>query len=317
MSHPPPFAAPACPHTRRGWRWWHPGFHGFLETEDVQHGRQPPPSHCHSLRGCPIRVIPHSAGISDSPDAGSPCGRQTGAQRAKEVESAHKWPVRRHHHRQRRWRRHARPAPGADRQAHPDPRAWRLAAARAGELGRRGGLRREPLRPDGDLVRQEQQGLSAGRPLLGRRRDQAVRRGAVSAAQRGLRRAEALRRHLARPGRSATTRWSRTTPGPSRCTRSTARAARIRPSRRPARRIRFPRCRTSRASSSCTTISAKAGYHPFHSPNGIMLNESAAAVQRLHPLRQLRRLSLPAARQVRRGGDRRPARAASIPTSRC
>ena len=58
-------------------------------------------------------------------------------------------------------------------------------------------LRQEPLRPQGDVVRQERQGLPAGGALLGRRRDQAVRRRAVPPAQRGFRRAQALRRHLA------------------------------------------------------------------------------------------------------------------------
>ena len=51
--------------------------------------------------------------------------------------------------------------------------------------------------PKGDLVRQQRQAVSAGRALLGRRRDQAVRRRAVPPAQRGLRRAAPLRRRLA------------------------------------------------------------------------------------------------------------------------
>ena len=43
-------------------------------------------------------------------------------------------------------------APSGKRILHPGAR--RLAAARAGELGRRGGVHEEPLRPKGDLVRQ-------------------------------------------------------------------------------------------------------------------------------------------------------------------
>ena len=36
----------------------------------------------------------------------------------------------------------------------------------------------------------------------------------------------------------------------------------------------FPPCRTSRASRSSPTISTRSGYHPFHTPCGIMLNEA-------------------------------------------
>ena len=54
--------------------------------------------------------------------------------------------LRRHHHRQRRRRRDAGRAPRPVGQADPHPRARRLAAARDRELGRRRGLRQEPLR---------------------------------------------------------------------------------------------------------------------------------------------------------------------------
>ena len=84
----------------------------------------------------------------------------------------------------------------------------------------------------------------------------------------GLRRAPPPRRHLARPGRSPTTSWSRTTRRPSSSTRSTARAARTRPSRRRARRTRSRPSSTSRASSSSPTTSPRPGYHPFHAPCG-------------------------------------------------
>ena len=69
--------------------------------------------------------------------------------------------LRRHHHRQRRRRRDAGRAPRPVRQADPDPGARRLAAARGRELGRRRGLRQEPLRLGRDLVRREGQGLPA------------------------------------------------------------------------------------------------------------------------------------------------------------
>ena len=112
-----------------------------------------------------------------------------------------------------------------------------------------------------------------GRPLLRRRRDQDVRRRSVPTAPGRLRRAASITTASRRPGRSATTSWSRTTPRPSRCTTCTVRAAKTRPSRRPARPIRIRPCRTSRGSSSSHDDLARAGYHPFHSPCGIMLNE--------------------------------------------
>ena len=50
---------------------------------------------------------------------------------------------------------------------------------------------------------------------------------------------------------------------------------------------------------------ARVELHPFHSPNGIMLDEAEPGLQRLHPVCDLRRLPLPGARQVRRRRDRR------------
>ena len=54
---------------------------------------------------------------------------------------------------------------------------------------------------------------------------------------------------------------------------------------------------------------AAAGYHPFHAPCGIRLNEAEHALQRVRALRELRRLPLRRARQVGRGRARRSARA--------
>ena len=61
--------------------------------------------------------------------------------------------VRRHHHRVRGRRRHPGAPAGAVRQADAAAGARRLAAARARELGRQGGVRRQPVRLDGHLVR--------------------------------------------------------------------------------------------------------------------------------------------------------------------
>ena len=106
--------------------------------------------------------------------------------------------LRRHHHRQRRGRRHARPAPRAVGQAHPAARTRRLAAARAAELVGPGRVRGQPLRLAGHVVRRERQALPARRPLRRRRSDEALRRRPVPASQGGLRRAAASRRRLAR-----------------------------------------------------------------------------------------------------------------------
>ena len=69
--------------------------------------------------------------------------------------------LRRHHHRQRRRRRDARRAPRPVGQADPPPRTGRLAAARDRELGRRRGVRQEPLRVRRHLVRRQGQGVPA------------------------------------------------------------------------------------------------------------------------------------------------------------
>ena len=60
-----------------------------------------------------------------------------------------------------------------------------------------------------------------------------------------------------------------------------------------------------------------AGHHPFHAPCGVMLERARHAQQRVRALRDLRRLPVPRARQVRRRGARRAAGAASTRTSRC
>ena len=53
---------------------------------------------------------------------------------------------------------------------------------------------------------------------------------------------------------------------------------------------------------------AAVGLHPFHAPCGVMLDESRPGVQRVHPVRDLRRVPVPGPREGRRGRHRRPAR---------
>ena len=136
----------------------------------------------------------------------------------------------------RRW--DARAAPRPLREAHPPARARRLAPARAAELARARRLRRQPLR----LARTR--GTTATASPSSRRCTTASAAPRSSTAPRCTACARRTSASCAtttasrRRGPSATTRWSRTTRGPSSSTTCTARAARTRPSRPPARRTR-------------------------------------------------------------------------------
>ena len=169
--------------------------------------------------------------------------------------------------------RHAGPASGAVGQADPAARARRLAAARAGELAgaRTCSCESRYVSPDTWHDADGEPFQPAG-PLLRRRRDQAVRRGAVPAAQGGLRRAPPPRRHLARvadllrrhgavlhAGRAALPGARRARRGSDRAAgeralsvpRRLARAAHPAAVRRPRRR---PACiRSTRRAASCST----------------------------------------------------------------
>ena len=213
--------------------------------------------------------------------------------------------LRRHRDRERRRRRHAGPPAGLHRQAHPAARARRLAAARAGELGRARGVRGQPLRLGGHLVRRERQAVPAAGPLLRGRRDQALRRRALPPARRGLRRAPAPRRHLPRLAdrlrRDGAVLHARRAalPGPRGARRGPDRAAGERavpvPGRQPraAHPAAVRRPRGGRAPSVPRALRrhARRGEH---------------AVRPLRALRHLRRLPVPRAREVRRRGAGRP-----------
>ena len=62
---------------------------------------------------------------------------------------------------------------------------------------------------------------------------------------------------------------------------------------------------------------AAAGFHPFHAPCGIMLDEAEPAVQQVHALRELRRLPVPRARASPTPRCCGVGRRSSIRTSRC
>ena len=154
------------------------------------------------------------------------------------------------------------------RQARPGPRARRLAAARDRELGRRGGLRRQPLR----LARhagttRNGKAVPAAGPLLRRRRHEVLRRRALPAARARLRRAQAPRRDLTgladRLRRDGALLHAR----PSSSTRCTAPAARTRPSRRPSAPYPYPPVSHEPRIQRLFDDMAAVGLHPFHSPS--------------------------------------------------
>ena len=170
-----------------------------------------------------------------------------------------------------------------------------------------GGLRRQPLRLAGHLVRRRTARPSSRRSTT----SSAARRSSTGPRCTGCGSATSASSSTTaasrRPGRSTTTCSSRTTPRPSSSTRCTAPAARTRPSRRPAAPYPFPPVSHEPRIQQLFDDLTAVGLHPFHAPCGIMLDEADAGVQRVHPVRHLRRLPLPGARQVRRRRDRRTA----------
>ena len=148
--------------------------------------------------------------------------------------------LRRHHHRLRRGRRHAGPPAGALRQADPAARARRLRPAGARQLEHAGGQRRGQV-PDHRSTGATRTGRTSIRTP--------TTRSAATPSSTAPRCSGCGRRTSAssgttaasrRRGRSRTTSWSPTTPRPSTCTRCTASAAWIRPSRRASAPYRLP-----------------------------------------------------------------------------
>ena len=205
----------------------------------------------------------------------------------------------------------------AVRQADPDPRARRLAAAR----GRRTGTRRR----------------SSSRTATSRRRRGTTTRTsrsspgihyAVGGATKmygaalyrlrpaGLRRAARITTASRPPGPSATTRWSRTTRRPSSCTRSTATTARTRPRATPARRTRSRRLTHEPRIQQLSDDLERAGYHPFHAPCGVRLLADDLPDSRCIRVPDVRRLPVPGAGQVGCRDARASGRRSSTRTSR-
>ena len=202
------------------------------------------------------------------------------------------------------------------RQAHPAARARRLPAARARELGLRGGLRQRALPSR----------ASAGIDKR-RRRVHAARSSTSSAAtpsstaailfrlrERDFGEVQPLRRRLARVADLATPTSSPTTPRPSGSTSSTAQAGED--PTEPPRSGPFPYPgRLARAAhpAARTTTSRAPATSPFHLPVGVDLDESRPRGRPLRALRPLRRLPLPDRRQGRRARAAACARRSSTP----
>ena len=194
------------------------------------------------------------------------------------------------------------------RQEDPAARARGLPDSRAAELAGRGRLCRRPLPVGGHLVRRQGQGVRPAGALLRRRRDQDVRRGALPPARRGLRRGPVRRRrlaglaHLLRRDGALLHAGGGALPG--------ARCSRRGPHRAPGKRSLSLPGRLPRAAHPAALRRSRRRRLPAL-PRSLRgdVGRGEHALQRLRPLRQLRWLSLPGAREVRRRGDRGAARA--------
>ena len=217
-----------------------------------------------------------------------------------------------------RWR-HAGAHPGALGQTDPAARAGRVPAAGEGELGSRRGSssRVATSRPDTwrdtggkhvparrstttSAARRSSTALrctGSGRAIsassshvdgdLARRGPSAMR-----SSSRGTRKAEWLYQVHGSHGEDPTEgTWSRQYPFPAVSPRAPDPADPRRP-------------RT-------------AGYHPFHAPCGILLDEAEPCRQHVHPMHLVRRLPVPGACEIRCRDHRRPPGTASTRTSLC
>ena len=136
------------------------------------------------------------------------------------------------------------------------------------------GVRRREVHLQGHLVRPGRQAVPAAGPLLRGRGDQDVRRGPVPAAARRTSARSSTSTGSPRPGRCPMTTSSRGTPGPSSCIRCTATAARTRPRATGRSRTRGRAVSHEPRLQQISDGLAKGGWHPFHAPCGILLDEA-------------------------------------------
>ena len=216
-------------------------------------------------------------------------------------------PLRRHHHRHRRRRRHARPHAGRRRAS----RSCSSSAATSCRARWTTGIptrcsstastspRRPGTTPTAQPFQPQVHYYVGGATKLLRRR-------AVPPAPAGLRRAAARRRHLARVAARATTTSSRSTRRPSGSTRCTATTARTRPKATASEAVPvaggLPRAAHPAA---VRRPGRRGGYHPFHAPCGILLDEADRPQSTCIRCTWCDGYPVPRARQVRRRDHRR------------
>ena len=152
-------------------------------------------------------------------------------------------------------------------------RTRRLRAARKRQLEPARRQPRRQIQHQGNMARQGRQASSTRTPTTtsAATRNFSARRCFVCARKTSARSriTAASRRH----GRSATTRWSPTTPQPSISTTSTANAAKIRRSHKRARRYPHPAVSHEPRIQHLSDDFARPGLRPFHTPLGVMLDE--------------------------------------------
>ena len=203
------------------------------------------------------------------------------------------------------------------RQADPAARARRLRAAREGQLELAGGQRRGEVPHEGSVAGQGRQAAASAHQLLRRRQHQVLRRRAVPPARGGLRRDPPPRRRLAgvadrlRRARAVLHAGRAPVPGARRARRRSDRAAGQRAVPLPGRAARAAHPAAARR-----PVAPRA-CGPFHVPLGDHARRVEPAAEPLHPLRHLRRLPVPGARQVRRPGALRRSGARASERRRC
>ena len=193
------------------------------------------------------------------------------------------------------------------RQARAAARARRLAAARAAELAGPRRVRRQPLRVRGHVVRRATARRSSRRCTTASAAPRSSTAPRCTGCARRTSASCATTTGSRRPGRSTTPRWSPTTRSPSSSTRSTARAARIRPSRRRRAPYPFPAVSHEPRIQQLSDDLEAAGLRPVPRAVRRPAGRGRHAAQPLRALRHLRRLPVPGAREVRRRGARRAA----------
>ena len=107
------------------------------------------------------------------------------------------------------------------------------------------------------------------------------------------------------PGRSTTTSSSRTTPRPNTSIRCTAQRGEDPTEPAASAPIRFPAVSHEPRIQQLDDDFTRLGLRPFHVPLGIRLDEKNPHNSQVHPLRHVRRLSVPRPREGRRAGDLR------------